>query len=293
MCVCVCAHAGVLLCACTDAARKQLSKDFCESTDMGAAAAAAVSTAAAAGRQGAAMGNSAEQRPLGKQYRALVKGIVQQDAVSGAEQPAPYSQALYAVSSSCCSCWALAYTYVEVCVCLLLMAVLCVLLQGEVCVPIGLMRYEGLSSGLFAASELGRGGKPALSRYRVLHRHADTTLVEVRPVEMCSPRGAWAQTKGYYILSEAMEARLHRVSIPLLLLVVVLVWCLLLINAALPWVHGASGDHLDGAAPPDPHPHGRTWAPACGRPTVWPRRSASGGGRPHATMHLGGGSVCV
>ena len=51
-----------------------------------------------------------------------------------------------------------------------------VLPQGEVAVPIGLVHYQGLSSGLFAASD---SGKPALSRYRVLHRHVDTTLVEV------------------------------------------------------------------------------------------------------------------
>ena len=51
------------------------------------------------------------------------------------------------------------------------------LLQGEVRVPIGPVEYPGLSSGLFAASD---AGKPALSRYRVLTRHADCTLVEVR-----------------------------------------------------------------------------------------------------------------
>jgi hypothetical protein len=49
-------------------------------------------------------------------------------------------------------------------------------LQGEVRVPIGPVEYPGLSSGLFAASE---SGKPALSIYKVLARHEDTTLVEV------------------------------------------------------------------------------------------------------------------
>lgn len=51
------------------------------------------------------------------------------------------------------------------------------MLQGEVRAPIGPVDYPGLSSGLFAASD---AGKPALSRYRVLTRHADSTLVEVR-----------------------------------------------------------------------------------------------------------------
>lgn len=49
-------------------------------------------------------------------------------------------------------------------------------LQGEVCVPIGLVQYPGLSSGLFAATE---SGKPALSRFKVLARHKDSTLAEV------------------------------------------------------------------------------------------------------------------
>lgn len=49
-------------------------------------------------------------------------------------------------------------------------------LQGEVRVPIGLVELPGLSSGLFAASATG---KPALSQYKVLHRHTDSTLVEV------------------------------------------------------------------------------------------------------------------
>lgn len=55
----------------------------------------------------------------------------------------------------------------------------CVLvcLQGEVTVPIGLVQYPGLSSGLFAASP---SGKPALSKFKVLVRHQDSTLAEVR-----------------------------------------------------------------------------------------------------------------
>lgn len=65
--------AGVLLCACTDAARKQLSKDFAAATDMGAAAVTAQSGVTACG--------DAAQRPLGKQYRALVTGILERDEV--------------------------------------------------------------------------------------------------------------------------------------------------------------------------------------------------------------------
>jgi hypothetical protein len=49
-------------------------------------------------------------------------------------------------------------------------------LQGEVDVAIGPVSYPGLSSGLFAASPTG---KPARSVFRVLHRHASSTLMEV------------------------------------------------------------------------------------------------------------------
>lgn len=49
-------------------------------------------------------------------------------------------------------------------------------LQGEVDVAIGPVSYPGLSSGLFAASP---SGKPARSLFRVLHRHAASSLVEV------------------------------------------------------------------------------------------------------------------
>jgi hypothetical protein len=48
--------------------------------------------------------------------------------------------------------------------------------QGEVDVAIGPVSYPGLSSGLFAASA---SGKPARSLFRLLHRHADSTLMEV------------------------------------------------------------------------------------------------------------------
>ncbi|WIA13457.1 hypothetical protein OEZ85_007037 [Tetradesmus obliquus] len=48
--------------------------------------------------------------------------------------------------------------------------------EGEVDVAIGPVSYPGLSSGLFAASTTG---KPARSLFRVLHRHAGSTLVEV------------------------------------------------------------------------------------------------------------------
>jgi hypothetical protein len=50
------------------------------------------------------------------------------------------------------------------------------LLQGEVDVAIGPISYAGLGSGLFAASPTG---KPARSLFRVLHRHAHSTLMEV------------------------------------------------------------------------------------------------------------------
>jgi hypothetical protein len=72
--------AGVLLCACTEAARKQLSRDFASATDAGAAAVAsqASPTAGAAEQAG---GQAEPQRPLGKQYRALVAGLMAQDEV--------------------------------------------------------------------------------------------------------------------------------------------------------------------------------------------------------------------
>jgi hypothetical protein len=54
------------------------------------------------------------------------------------------------------------------------------------------VEYPGLSSGLFAASD---AGKPAFSTYRVLTRHADCTLVEVRrrlgrAEAVCAPHAA-------------------------------------------------------------------------------------------------------
>eukprot|EP00879_Flechtneria_rotunda_P027962 GHRR01030031.1.p1 GENE.GHRR01030031.1~~GHRR01030031.1.p1 ORF type:complete len:174 (+),score=51.13 GHRR01030031.1:1315-1836(+) len=48
--------------------------------------------------------------------------------------------------------------------------------MGDVMVPIGPVLYPGLSTGLFAASPTG---KPARSLFKVLHRHADSTLIEV------------------------------------------------------------------------------------------------------------------
>lgn len=76
----MCTPAGVLLCACTEAARKQLSRDFASATDAGAAAVASQASAAAGSAvpQG---GQAEQQRPLGKQYRALVRGLVVQDEV--------------------------------------------------------------------------------------------------------------------------------------------------------------------------------------------------------------------
>lgn len=49
-------------------------------------------------------------------------------------------------------------------------------LQGDVCTPIGPVKYPGLRSGLFVACATG---KPAYSKYKVLARHRNTTLVEV------------------------------------------------------------------------------------------------------------------
>eukprot|EP00882_Tetradesmus_deserticola_P013845 GHRQ01014704.1.p1 GENE.GHRQ01014704.1~~GHRQ01014704.1.p1 ORF type:complete len:395 (+),score=122.07 GHRQ01014704.1:351-1535(+) len=132
---------GVLLCSCTVAARQKLCRDFRASTEMGVRSSTHSSgTGESEGRrqQGAAGGCSsggdsrddctaALERPLGKTYRALVSGIVEQD-------------------------------------------------EGEVDVAIGPVSYPGLSNGLFAASP---SGKPARSLFRVLHRHADSTLMEV------------------------------------------------------------------------------------------------------------------
>lgn len=71
--------AGVLLCACTQAARRQLCKDFATATDIGTAAVAAV--AAEPSQSGGAQVSQVQERPLGKQYRALVTGRVEQDEV--------------------------------------------------------------------------------------------------------------------------------------------------------------------------------------------------------------------
>jgi len=186
---------GVLLCACTDAARKQLSKDFSVATDMGASAVTGQQSKAA--RRRAAKGVEAEQRPLGKHYRALVTGVIEQDEVSQAAADTPayttkawqqYSLALR-VTAAVSVPAAVAFNEK-----LLLVpgthahtsesrekaasppTPVHHVLQGEVRVPIGLVELPGLSSGLFAASATG---KPALSQYKVLHRHADSTLVEV------------------------------------------------------------------------------------------------------------------
>lgn len=85
--------AGVLLCACTDAARKQLSKDFAAATNMGAVA---VTGQQSAGQALDTTGSSTEQRPLGKQYRALVTGLLQHNQV-GQEAGADSVQACWQV----------------------------------------------------------------------------------------------------------------------------------------------------------------------------------------------------
>eukprot|EP00882_Tetradesmus_deserticola_P018339 GHRQ01019698.1.p1 GENE.GHRQ01019698.1~~GHRQ01019698.1.p1 ORF type:complete len:307 (+),score=69.96 GHRQ01019698.1:351-1271(+) len=86
---------GVLLCSCTVAARQKLCRDFRASTEMGVRSSTHSSgTGESEGRrqQGAAGGCSsggdsrddctaALERPLGKTYRALVSGIVEQDEV--------------------------------------------------------------------------------------------------------------------------------------------------------------------------------------------------------------------
>ncbi|KAF6255500.1 RNA pseudourine synthase 5-like protein [Scenedesmus sp. NREL 46B-D3] len=132
---------GVLLCSCTVAARRKLCRDFSASTELGVLSSRhrnARVESESLFQQGTASGSSgggkmisdctaAPQRPLGKTYRALVAGIVEQD-------------------------------------------------KGEVDVAIGPVSYPGLSSGLFAASP---SGKPARSLFRVLHRHAASSLVEV------------------------------------------------------------------------------------------------------------------
>eukprot|EP00879_Flechtneria_rotunda_P012310 GHRR01012857.1.p1 GENE.GHRR01012857.1~~GHRR01012857.1.p1 ORF type:complete len:305 (+),score=101.83 GHRR01012857.1:165-1079(+) len=122
---------GVLLCACTVAARTRLSRDFYSAT---AQAVAPNTPAVSHGTQTLTMGTVpyqahlvAADRPLGKRYRALVTGVTAQD-------------------------------------------------MGDVMVPIGPVLYPGLSTGLFAASPTG---KPARSLFKVLHRHADSTLIEV------------------------------------------------------------------------------------------------------------------
>lgn len=72
--------AGVLLCACTEAARKQLSMDFAAATEMGTAAAVAGPPNAAAADSGTS-GGTAQQRPMDKQYRALLSGVLERDEV--------------------------------------------------------------------------------------------------------------------------------------------------------------------------------------------------------------------
>jgi hypothetical protein len=92
------AHAGVLLCSCTVSARQKLCRDFSASTELGVLGSrhtnevgACNSTPQHGSTTGegcsselAATATAAAQRPLGKTYRALVTGIVQQDEVGSA-----------------------------------------------------------------------------------------------------------------------------------------------------------------------------------------------------------------
>lgn len=73
--------AGVLLCACTEASRKQLSMDFAAATEMGAAAAVAGPPSPAP--EGEDSGSTAQQRLMGKQYRALLSGVPERNEVRG------------------------------------------------------------------------------------------------------------------------------------------------------------------------------------------------------------------
>lgn len=83
---CQCAYkwcavlAGVLLCACTPAARQALAKDFTKSTELGVSLTTASSNGSTASRC-----NTTLERPLGKKYRALVSGVMPQiEVVSSA-----------------------------------------------------------------------------------------------------------------------------------------------------------------------------------------------------------------
>lgn len=90
--------AGVLLCSCTVAARRKLCRDFSASTELGVLSSRhrnARVESESLFQQGTASGSSgggkmisdctaAPQRPLGKTYRALVAGIVEQDKVGAA-----------------------------------------------------------------------------------------------------------------------------------------------------------------------------------------------------------------
>jgi hypothetical protein len=92
------ALAGVLLCSCTVTARQKLCRDFSASTELGVLGSRhtnevgacnsdprhASTTEEGCNSASARTSTAAAERPLGKTYRALVTGIVQQDEVGSA-----------------------------------------------------------------------------------------------------------------------------------------------------------------------------------------------------------------
>jgi hypothetical protein len=90
--------AGVLLCSCTVSARQKLCRDFSASTELGVLGSRhtnvveacnsnlqyASTTGGGCGSGSAGTSAAAAQRPLGKTYRALVTGTVQQNEVGSA-----------------------------------------------------------------------------------------------------------------------------------------------------------------------------------------------------------------
>jgi hypothetical protein len=92
--------AGVLLCSCTTSARQKLCRDFSASTELGVLASRHTNKAgdcnsnpqqpttngegSSSDLPGSCAVTAAAERPLGKTYRALVTGVVQQDEVGSA-----------------------------------------------------------------------------------------------------------------------------------------------------------------------------------------------------------------
>lgn len=152
----------------------------------------------------------------------------------------------------------------------------CHCLQGEVRVPIGLVEYPGFTTtGLFAAtSSESTAGKPSLSRYRVLARYQDSTLVEV---------GGWQYHVVRCVLQQHFVCCCVSVALSLSLSMTAACacWCCTAAAAAV------AGDHIHGSTPSNTHSHGsyrtplgrgpslRTWGCATGGSDVHPPETVS------------------